>query len=46
MTVKCECGWERVLVMPEEHILLLNLVFQHLKEAHHMEFPAICCYWH
>jgi hypothetical protein len=46
MTVKCECGWEMVFIQPEEHIVLMNVVFQHLQTAHQMVFPALCCYWH
>jgi predicted small metal-binding protein len=46
MTVKCECGWEMVFIQPEEHINLLNFVFEHLKKAHNVVFPQICCFWH
>lgn len=46
MTAKCECGWEMVFIMPEEHIMMLQIVFAHLKEVHHIELPTICCFWH
>ena len=46
MTVKCECGWEMVFLQPEEHIVLLNTVFEHLKQVHGIAFPVLCCYWH
>lgn len=46
MTVKCECGWESVFIQPEEHIVVMNVVFQHLKDVHHITFPTICCFWH
>jgi hypothetical protein len=46
MTVKCECGWEMVFIQPEEHIVMMNIVFQHLQEVHHVVFPTLCCYWH
>ena len=46
MTVKCECGWEGVFLMPEESIRLMTLVFQHFKDAHKIDFPQVCCYWH
>lgn len=46
MTVKCECGWECCFIQPEEHIVLMNIVFQHLQQAHHVVFPVLCCYWH
>jgi hypothetical protein len=45
MTVKCECGWEMVFIQPEEHIVLMNYVFHHLQDAHHVVFPQICCFW-
>lgn len=46
MTAKCECGWESVFIMPEEHMTLITVVFQHLKDAHHIDFPQIACFWH
>lgn len=46
MTVKCACGWESVFIMPEEHIYVMNRVFEHLKAEHNIDFPVICCYWH
>lgn len=46
MTVKCECGWEVCFIQPEEHIVLMNIVFKHLQEVHRVIFPVLCCYWH
>ena len=46
MTLKCECGWEMVTIQPEEHIYAMTMVFNHLKFAHHIELPQICCFWH
>lgn len=46
MSVRCECGWEIVVIQPEEHMLLLTHVFQHLKQAHGIDFPNIFCEWH
>lgn len=46
MTAKCDCGWESVFIMPEEHMVLITLIFQHLKEKHGIDFPQICCFWH
>lgn len=46
MTVKCACGWEAVFIQPEEHLVLMNIVFQHLQQEHQLVFPVICCYWH
>ena len=46
MSVKCECGWEMVFIQPEEHLAVLNYVFEHLKQVHQVVFPTICCYWH
>ena len=46
MTAKCECGWESVFIMPEEHISIMQLVFIHLRDVHHIELPTICFFWH
>jgi hypothetical protein len=46
MSVKCECGWEVVLIQPEENIFMLNLLFAHLLVAHHLNLPLITCFWH
>jgi len=38
-TVKCECGWESVHVMPEEHERRLLAIFQHMRDAHGLTLP-------
>lgn len=46
MTTKCECGWEAVFIMPEEQVIVIASIFQHLKDGHKLDFPQICCFWH
>lgn len=46
VSVKCECGWEMALIMPEEHVTLFSYVFLHLKEKHGIDFPQVCVFWH
>lgn len=46
MSVKCACGWEIVVIMPEEEINLLQFLFWHLKQAHGIELPEIQMQWH
>jgi len=46
LTIACECGWEMVVIQPEEDMLLLTYLFHHLEQAHQIQFPKIFCYWH
>jgi hypothetical protein len=46
LTSKCECGWEAVFVLPEEHMLMLQKVFEHLVVGHLLILPTITCEWH
>ena len=38
-TIQCECGWERLFILPEEHELRLLSIFRHL-EAHGITLPV------
>ena len=46
MTTRCECGWEIVTIQPEEHVMVMQLVFEHLKLVHNIVFPNIGFFWH
>ena len=35
----CECGWECVFVIPEEHERQINAIMTHLREAHRKNLP-------
>lgn len=38
-TLQCECGWERVYILPEESDLRLMQIFRHLMEEHSIRLP-------
>lgn len=46
MSVKCECGWEVVVIHPEESIAVMQMVFFHITQVHQIELPTICFFWH
>jgi hypothetical protein len=46
VSMKCECGWECVFLVPEEQIILMQVVFAHLQGEHHLLFPKLECFWH
>lgn len=37
-TVKCQCGWESALIMPEENHLLTIKVLEHIQQ-HGIDIP-------
>ena len=46
VTMKCECGWEMIFIMPEEQFVLTTRVLAHLRYAHCIEVPQFDCQWH
>lgn len=45
-TISCECGWEIVLMVPEENFKREWMIFNHLSEKHGINFPLLTCTMH
>lgn len=46
VTTYCECGWEIISIIPEEHERRLALILMHLVQVHGLKMPVMNFYAH
>jgi hypothetical protein len=40
-TVKCECGWEKNFILPEDSDPMLLTIFNHIQQDHSIKLPVL-----
>ncbi|MBA0089160.1 MAG: hypothetical protein HRJ53_29570 [Acidobacteria bacterium Pan2503] len=45
LSARCECGWECTVILPEEHLEMVQAFFTHIQNDHKIPLPEFVCTW-